>query len=191
MFGHFTTLCMKELKKFFTNSQNQVDLVRILIKDCSTNTCHIHAIRSREIWVTVEGQALLIKLHNGVPGKERTAALQSNQEGEDTKVFLCAQFAITLAISYYWQWYRHARFIPQLIPGNADCASAWKCFNHKLFRYFCNNSFVRFTTSLNRIYRMQFDKRFCKKGKTQVSEDSRIWREISWCVFLTWKTAGC
>ena len=90
---------MKELKKFFTNSQNQVDLVRILIKDCSTNTCHIHAIRSREIWVTVEGQAFLIKLHNGVPGKERIAALQSNQEGEDTKVFLCAQFAITLAIS--------------------------------------------------------------------------------------------
>ena len=38
---------------------------------------------------------------------------------------------------------------------------------------------------------MRFDKCLCRKGKTQVFEDSRIWPKISWCIFLTWRTAGC
>ena len=41
----------------------------------------------------------LIKLHNGVPGKDRIATLESNQEEADTKVLLCTQFVITLGIS--------------------------------------------------------------------------------------------
>ena len=74
-----------------------------------------------------------------------------------------------------------------------NCTSAWKIFDHTLFRYFCNNSCGRFATSLNWIsciYRTRFDKRLCRKRKTQVSEDCRIWREISWCIFLTWRSTG-
>ena len=88
-----------KFKKFLVNSQNKMNLVRFFTEDWSTNPCHIHTIRSREIYATVEGKAFLIKLYNGVPGKEKMTALESSQEEADTKVFLCAQFAMTLGIS--------------------------------------------------------------------------------------------
>ena len=88
-----------QFKKFLANSQNKLDLVRFLIEDWSTNPCHIDAIGIREIYATIEEEAFLIKLYNGVPGKERVAALESSQEEADTKVFLCAQFATTLGIN--------------------------------------------------------------------------------------------
>ena len=47
----------------------------------------------------VEVKTILINLHNGVPGKKMTVALESNEEEADTKVFLFAEFAITLGIS--------------------------------------------------------------------------------------------
>ena len=88
-----------QFKKFLANSQNKLDLVRFLIEDWSTNPCHIDAIGIREIYATIEEEAFLIQLYNGVPGKERVAALESSQEEADTKVFLCAQFATTLGIN--------------------------------------------------------------------------------------------
>ena len=60
---------------------------------------HPRYLKQGDIYATVEDEAFLIKLHDGVPGKERIAALESNQEEADTKVFLCARFAITLGIS--------------------------------------------------------------------------------------------
>ena len=77
-----------------------MDLVRFLIEDWSTNPCHINVIRSTKIYATVEDKAFLIKLHTGVPGKERIVTLESNQEEADIKVFLCAQFAVTWNISF-------------------------------------------------------------------------------------------
>ena len=89
-----------QFKTFLANSQNKLDLVRFLIEDWSTNPCHINVIRSTKIYATVEDKAFLIKLHTGVPGKERIVTSESNQEEADIKVFLCAQFAVTWDISF-------------------------------------------------------------------------------------------
>ena len=87
-----------QFRKFLANSQNNVDPVRFPIE---VWTCHMHFIRSREIYAIDEDKTFVIKLHNGVPGKKLMVALESNEEEEeaDTKVRLCAQFAITLDIS--------------------------------------------------------------------------------------------
>ena len=62
------------------------------------NPCHINSIRRKEIYATVEDEAFLVKLHNGISGKKSIVTLEVNQEEANIKVILYAQFAITLDI---------------------------------------------------------------------------------------------
>ena len=84
---------LKQTKKFLSNGKNKTDLVLILMKDWSQEDHYKALLLNKELFITVEDQAFVIRVQkdelNCVPVNE----LCSSQEEAHTKMFLVANYA--------------------------------------------------------------------------------------------------
>ena len=90
----------KQLNKFLRCSENNVDFIDFLLKDWpSPNLAQISPLQDKDINLTVRDKAFCITSQNGVIDVREVEELTSKQEGPNTKMFLCAQYAASLAFS--------------------------------------------------------------------------------------------
>ena len=71
---------------------SKIDLVKFLINDCSTNTIHAKILEDKELYITVEDNAICISPSGNKLSMMLCNRLSSKQEEADIKAFLWPQF---------------------------------------------------------------------------------------------------
>ena len=88
-----------QLRKFFSNADNKLDLIKFLLEDWQTNPEFIPVLQGKQLFVTLKDQAYRITTSNNSLMIIDIPELQSQQEEADTKIFLCCFYASNIGFN--------------------------------------------------------------------------------------------
>ena len=111
----------KQWKKFMRHADNKANVLKFLLRDWSTSELHIPVLEGKDMYMTIRDQAYCISSNQGILSCSHVPELSSSQEEASTKMFLCAEFAVSLGFQSI-----------QIITVDSDVAILSLYFQHFL-----------------------------------------------------------
>ena len=111
--------------------------MEFFVSDWSTTLRYAECLGDKEIFVTVKNDGYKIFCRNNIPSCVETPEICSDQEEADTKMFLCAAFALALGFNSVC-----------IVTIDTDILILGCCFSNKLER----NLFTKLLTKPTRIF---------------------------------------